>query len=96
MLSNYIFAYKSISLKNIKIVSPATFVNKSDIALMLYNDWRISATSMQSIKICLCEQLEVYGITFLVVPHYLLDNSTMSNTTSGQDHQLLILTQTLK
>ena len=28
MLYNYIFVYKSISFKNCKIVSPATFVNK--------------------------------------------------------------------
>ena len=27
----YIFVYKLISFKNFKIVSPATFVNKSDI-----------------------------------------------------------------
>jgi len=30
MLSNYIFVYTLISTKNFKIVSPATFVNKSD------------------------------------------------------------------
>ena len=30
MLYNYIFVYKSISFKNCKIVSPATFVNKLD------------------------------------------------------------------
>ena len=30
MLSNYVFAYKLISFKNFKIVSPATFVNKSN------------------------------------------------------------------
>jgi hypothetical protein len=30
MLYNYIFVYESISFKNGKIVSPATFVNKLD------------------------------------------------------------------
>ena len=35
MLFNYIFEYKLISLKKkIKIVSPATFVNKSNKELM--------------------------------------------------------------
>jgi len=29
MLSNYILVYKLISFKNLKIVSPATFVDKS-------------------------------------------------------------------
>ena len=31
MLFNYIFEHKLISLKNFKIVSPTTFVNKSNI-----------------------------------------------------------------
>jgi hypothetical protein len=35
MLYNYIFVYKSISFKNCKIVSPATFVNKLDKLLAL-------------------------------------------------------------
>ena len=35
MLSNYIFAYQFISFKNLNIVSPATFVNKSNIVLTL-------------------------------------------------------------
>ena len=33
MLSDYIFAYTLISIKYFKIVSPATFVNKSDICV---------------------------------------------------------------
>jgi hypothetical protein len=35
MLYNYIFVYKSISFKNCKIVSPATFVKKLDKLLAL-------------------------------------------------------------
>ena len=35
MLYNYIFVYKSISFKNCKIESPATFVNKLDKLLAL-------------------------------------------------------------
>jgi len=35
MLFNYIFVYKVISFNNFKIVSPATFVNKSHIVLTL-------------------------------------------------------------
>jgi len=35
MLYNYILGYKSISFKNLKIVSPATFVNKSHKLLTL-------------------------------------------------------------
>ena len=33
MLFNYILEYKLISFKNAKIVSPATFVNESNIEL---------------------------------------------------------------
>jgi hypothetical protein len=37
MLSIYILAYKLISFKNCQILSPATFVNKSDKLLSLWN-----------------------------------------------------------
>ena len=62
MLYNYIFAYKLISFKNRKIVSPATFVNKIDKLLALQNVCRTSATSTQSIKTCRNEKLELDGI----------------------------------
>ena len=44
MKYNYIFEYKLISLKNFKIVSPATFVNKS------YKLLTLSAISTKSSK----------------------------------------------
>ena len=62
MLYNYIFAYKSISFKNCKIVSHATFVNKLDKLLALSNVCRTSATSTQSIKTCFYEKIELHGI----------------------------------
>ena len=43
MLYNYIFEYKLISFKNFNIVSPAPFVNKSNIELMLTNVRNIHA-----------------------------------------------------
>ena len=38
MFSNYIFVHNLISFKNCKIVSPATFVNKLDVALTLSDE----------------------------------------------------------
>jgi hypothetical protein len=38
VFSNYIFVHNLISFKNFKIVSPATFVNKLDVALTLSDE----------------------------------------------------------
>jgi hypothetical protein len=62
MLSIYILAYKLISFKNCQILSPATFVNKSDKLLSLWNVWQTSATSTQSFKMLFSEWLELHGI----------------------------------
>jgi hypothetical protein len=64
MLFNYYFVYKLISLKNFKIVSPTTFVNKSNIC-QKHPHSRPKHVSMNSWN---------YTEYIPVVPHYLTNN----------------------
>jgi lipopolysaccharide biosynthesis regulator YciM len=64
MLYNYIFVFKLISFKNFNIVSPATFVNKSN---------RIDVVeSLTNIR-------NIHAEYIPVVPHYLTNNYKDNN-----------------
>ena len=71
MLYNYISAYKSISFKNCKFVSPATFVNKLDVALTLSDECQQHLRSR--LKYVLVNNWN-YTEYIPVVLHYLIDN----------------------
>jgi hypothetical protein len=74
MLYNYMFVYKLISFKNFNIVSPVTFVNKSNIELTLYNIWRMSEKHPRSRPKHVSMNSWNYTEYIPVVPHYLTNN----------------------